>query len=347
VTVLGLLTLVAGIAVGPTVFFALSAMVNACLDYGSIAYCTDTQYGSPSRPLWTVGLLLGLVLVGFLVHAVLARRALLPLRDTAAVVRRLGPQNLAHRVRPVGAVDELHELSRDVDAMLDRVAVGFAGQRRFAANASHELRTPLAAQRTLVEVAVLKNPDNDPIDRLAGELLLINTRAEALIEGLLVLAESDRGLAGRVPVRLDELVAAVLDAHTDLAARHRVSVSRELAEHTVSGDPVLLERLLRNLVHNAVSYNRPGGTIRVEVGPHPPQLVVANTGDPVPAEAVAGLFEPFRRLATDRTAGRGGSGLGLAIVNSITTAHDGTITAAPGPDGGLTVEIALGSDGWR
>ncbi|MGH3166121.1 MAG: sensor histidine kinase, partial [Trebonia sp.] len=165
---------------------------------------------------------------------------------------------------------------------------------------------------------------------------------ENLIEGLLVLAESDRGLQGKVPARLDELAAEVIETHRELAAWHEVTLRPKLSETTVPCDPVLITRLIANLVSNAVKYNEPGGWVEIEVTGDP-AIVVRNSGAPVPAEAVPTLFEPFKRLGTDRVraAGRGGVGLGLAIVRSIVLAHQGTIRAHPRSGGGLNIEIAL------
>jgi signal transduction histidine kinase len=171
-------------------------------------------------------------------------------------------------------------------------------------------------------------------------LLRANERNEKLIEGLLVLAESDRGLQGREPVRLDRLAASVLDAHRDLAGRNKVVLRGDLAERVVPGDAVLLERLVGNLVSNAIAYNEPDGWVEVTVDADP-AITMTNTGQYVPAEALPSLFEPFRRLTGDRIDHAGGTGLGLAIVRSIVAAHNGTVQARSRPEGGLIVEITL------
>ena len=273
----------------------------------------------------------------------LAGWALRPLSATAETVRRLGPQNLGQRIRAEGAADTFKELADALDDALDRLASGYESQRRFAANASHELRTPLAVQRLLTEVAMEAPEAGDDLRKLGGQLLRTNERNEALIEGLLVLAESDRGLPGKVPLRLDELAGAVLDAHGELAAEHEVTLRRKLAGTWAAGDSVLLERLITNLVSNAIKYNEPGGWVEVEVTGEPagPTLTVRNTGPHVPAEMVPILFEPFRRLGVDRVRGRGGVGLGLAIVRSIVIAHEGTVRSRPRAGGGLELEIGL------
>jgi signal transduction histidine kinase len=263
-----------------------------------------------------------------------------PLSATAWSVGRFGPQNLGERIRLDGGADQLKELADALDDALDRLAAGYESQRRFAANASHELRTPLAVQRLLTEVAMEDPAAGQDLRRLGAQLLRIGERNEQLIEGLLALAESDRGIQGRVPVRLDELAGRVLDAHSELAETAGVTLRRKLAPILVPGDEVLLERLVANLVSNAIKYNEPGGWLEVEVAADP-ALTVRNSGEQVPPEAVPALFEPFRRLGTDRVQGRGGAGLGLAIVRSIVIAHEGTIRACPCQEGGLEVEIAL------
>ncbi|GAB3850441.1 ATP-binding protein [Micromonospora andamanensis] len=262
-----------------------------------------------------------------------------PVRDLAGPIAQVGPQNLGHRLRPRGN-DELARLARSIDAMMERIAAGYEGQRRFAANASHELRTPLAVQRTLIEVGMARSLTGEQLELLTGQLLETNERNERLIEGLLALSESDQGLRSRTPQRLDQLVTGVLAAYQDRITEAGVTVQSHLEPRMVMGERVLLERLVTNLVENAIKYNRPGGTLTVTVG-HNPALTVVNTGQVVPAEAVAGLFEPFRRLARDRTNQSGGAGLGLAIARSITQAHNGLISARPAEYGGLRVDVQL------
>ncbi|RLP96266.1 HAMP domain-containing sensor histidine kinase [Micromonospora sp. CV4] len=262
-----------------------------------------------------------------------------PVRDLAGPIEHLGPQNLGHRIRPRGS-DELARLARAIDEMMERVSAGYEGQRRFAANASHELRTPLAVQRTLIEVGMARSLTAEQLELLTGQLLETNERNERLIEGLLALSECEEGLRSRTPQRLDEIVTSVLTGYLDRARDAAVTIDSHLTPRVVVGERVLLERLVTNLVENGIKYNRRGGSLTVTVG-GTPALSVVNTGQPVPAEAVASLFEPFRRLARDRTSHGGGAGLGLAIARSITQAHEGIIAARPAEHGGLRVDVQL------
>lgn len=266
---------------------------------------------------------------------------LAPVRRVLPVIAQVGPQNLGHRIRPGRGRDEIKRLGRALDTMMNGIAAGYEGQRSFAANASHELRTPLALQRTLIEVGMAEPLTPEQSALLASQLLETNARNERLIEGLLVLSQADQGLTSHTPQHLDRIAAGVADGHARAAADADVKLTVDARPYPVGGDGVLLERLVRNLVHNAIKYNRPGGTVTVTVATTGPALLVENTGPMVPAEDVARLFEPFTRLATGRIDHSGGSGLGLTIARSIVQAHAGTITATARDDGGLRIAVSL------
>jgi signal transduction histidine kinase len=277
------------------------------------------------------------VLFGWL----MAGRALRPLHDITSAARRLEAGKLDRRINLDGPPDELKELADTFDGMLDRLAESFDSQKRFVANASHELRTPLAVQRTLIEVA-MADPEVAPeLRKLGTHLLHTNERSERMIEGLLILARSDRGLHARAPVRLDEVVASVVRATSAQAASAGVKVETRLRPRVVAGDPVLLERLVTNLVVNAITYNASSGWVYVEVRGDP-AIEIRNSGPVVPPEAVPTLFEPFRRVhGAERTGDTRNAGLGLSIVRSVAQAHGGYAEAQPGRRGGLTVLVRL------
>jgi signal transduction histidine kinase len=270
----------------------------------------------------------------------MAGRTLRPLHTITSTARRLEAGKLDQRINLDGPRDELKELADTFDGRLDRLAGTVDSQKRFVANASHELRTPLAVQRTLIEVA-LENPDAGPVlAKLGEQLLRTNERSERLIEGLLVLARSDRGLSARSPVRLDKVVRSVVKLTAEDAEAAGVRVETRLRARTVVGDAVLLERLVLNLVQNAISYNVQDGWVEVAIGATP-ALSVRNSGPTVADDSVAGLFEPFRRGKPDRTGAGEHSGLGLSIVRSVARAHSGDAAARANPNGGLTVEVRL------
>ncbi|HEY3735955.1 MAG TPA: HAMP domain-containing sensor histidine kinase [Jatrophihabitans sp.] len=270
----------------------------------------------------------------------LTRWALRPFREMGEAIAQFGPTSLGLRIGRARTGDESGQLAASIDTMLDRVAEGYEAQRHFAANASHELRTPLATQRALIEVSLANTLTPDQQHLLARQLLSTNERNESLIEGLLVLAETERGLMARTQVRLDVLAADAVALHRVAAEEAKLSVTTELEEAAVPGEPALLERMVANLVQNAIKYNEPGGWVRVEVR-FSGELIVANSGPAVSAEQVPALFEPFRRLGGERLEHSGGVGLGLTIVRSIVAAHHGTVTAAANGEGGLTVTVSL------
>ncbi|SOD74445.1 signal transduction histidine kinase [Jatrophihabitans sp. GAS493] len=263
-----------------------------------------------------------------------------PIRLLTESVSRMGIQNLSERNRMLPRRDEVVRLATAIDGLMDRVSDGYEGQRRFAANASHELRTPLAVQRALIEVGMSNEPTTEQLELLRRQLLDTNERSEQLMEGLLVLAETDRGLVETGPQRLDELARHVVDRHLASAQRAGVRLELRTVPRIVMGEAVLLERLIENLVQNAIKYNVRGGSVLVEVAADP-AIRVSNTGGILAEESVDGLFEPFRRARGDRLNHRTGAGLGLTIVRSVAQAHGGSSQARANPTGGLTIEVRL------
>lgn len=263
-----------------------------------------------------------------------------PIRQIADNVGRFGPTSLGLRLRATGPRDETRRLSEEIDAMLDRLAEGYEAQRRFASSASHELRTPLATQRALIEISLASALTPDQLELLSRQLLATNERNERLIDGLLTLAETERGLMARTPQRLDAIVQEAAASFAGAAAEAGVQLEVAVGPASVIGEAPLLERLVSNLVSNAIKYNAPDGRVEIVVAPDG-ALTVSNTGPAVPPEAVAGLFEPFRRMTGERLDHGGGVGLGLTIARSIVAAHGGSMHATANPGGGLTVTVRL------
>jgi signal transduction histidine kinase len=275
----------------------------------------------------------------------LAGRALRPLRQITATARRVADRTLHERIGLRGPDDEIKDLADTFDAMLERLDRAFDSQRRFVANASHELRTPLTINRALIEVA-LDEPHADPaMRRLGSHLLAVNQRHERLIDGLLTLASSEEHLATREPTDLADLAALAAAEVREAARTAGVQIRTTFAPAPVAGDPILLERLVHNLVDNAIRYNLPDRgwvTITTGVDGATTHLTVENPGPAIPADEIPDLFEPFhRRARTGGTPETDGAGLGLSIVRAIATAHGGNASAAPRPDGGLTVKVDL------
>jgi signal transduction histidine kinase len=276
---------------------------------------------------------------------VLVGRVLGPLQAVTATARRLSVESLDTRTGVRDARGEVAELAAGFDAMLDRLQAAFDAQRRFVANASHELRTPLSVLRTEVDVT-LADPaaDEAELRRMAEVVRDATRRADELIAGLLLLARTEGAELAEVrPVDLAEAAVPALAAVRAAAARRGLRVYVATAPAPTRGDRVLLERVVGNLLENAVRHNVDGGWVEVCSGTRDgcAELLVSSSGPVIPGDRVAELFEPFRRGPVARTAGTPGSGLGLSIVRAVVQAHGGRVHADPVPGGGLTVTVQL------
>jgi signal transduction histidine kinase len=301
-----------------------AAMVAQCKKGFSAAQFPRAFYLHELLQWSLVGLAVATLAAGLLGWAI-GRRILLPLHKVTGAARRASQEHLNERIRLGGRHDELKELADTFDDMLNRLDLAFASQRRFVANASHELRTPLTSVRTLIDVAMAKpTRTTEGLEVLVGLVRESVDQSEAIIDGLLTLARSDRGLTTRELVDLEAAAQDAIDQSRIAARSSEIVIEADLSAAPTLGDRVLVERLVANLVDNAVRYNVTGGSVQVKTGTDRDQsyLSVANTGPLVPETEVASLFEPFTRL--DRRVANGqGVGLGLSIVASVVTAHRG------------------------
>ena len=271
-----------------------------------------------------------------------AGRVLRPLRTITATAQEISEANLHRRLAMPGPRDELRQLADTIDGLLARLEGAFEAQRRFVANASHELRTPLTAVRALLEM-VLSDPSAnvETFRQTCHEVLQENEHQERLIDSLLILAQGQRGIVHPQTVELDAIATEVTDRLATEAAVRGVRIESSLEPAALAGEERLVERMVFNLVQNAIAHNTPPGWVRLSVGAEDGQAVlhVANSGPRVPREEVPRLLQPFQRLAGERVARPDGHGLGLSIVAAIAEAHGAVLDLQPGQDGGLDAEV--------
>ena len=273
----------------------------------------------------------------------IAGRMLRPLQEIAVAAQRASASTLHERIAMQGPDDELRKLADTFDAMLARLEAAFDAQRAFVADASHELRTPLAIMRTEVDVT-LADPQatGDDLRRMADTVRAAIVRSEDVIDRLLVLAESER-LVDTAALDLGALAAEVVRRRTPAAEARGLTFALALEPTPVEGDRALLERLIDNLVGNAVRYALPDSLVRVDTDRRPDGTVlrIANSGEVIGPDELPHLFERFYRRGTSRGRDSGGSGLGLAIVAAVADVHGGSYAAEAPAEGGLVVTVTL------
>ncbi|MEJ3744962.1 HAMP domain-containing sensor histidine kinase [Actinomycetes bacterium KLBMP 9797] len=275
-----------------------------------------------------------------------AGRFLRPLRAITATANAISAGNLHQRLNLGEPADELTELGRILDDLFARLQASFDAQRHFVANASHELRTPLAGLRTLLEVTLADpDADADTLRSACQEALALGAHQERLVQALLALATSERGLTRRDTLDLAHAATGALASRRDQATRRGINLTEHLAPAVTVGDPRLIESLIANLIDNAIRHNHPDGHIEIttQTTGAQPSLTITNSGPVIPDDQLQRLFQPFQRLATDRHSRRDGYGLGLAIVNAVAQAHHATVTTGARPEGGLAITVRFGN----
>jgi signal transduction histidine kinase len=306
--------------------------------------------GSPGPPDVTVhpsfaGSAVGLAVMGVIslvLGWLIAGRFLRPLRTITATARDISASNLNRRLGLPGR-NEFADLGETLDELFARLEASFESQRHFVANASHELRTPLTAQRALVQVA-LADPDAtvDTLRATGRDVLALGEAQESLIDALLTLAMSERGIERREPFDLAEIACGVLESRSGSSA---VRIGTALGRAPTAGDPQLVESLVANLVDNALRYNVPGGQVEIATGTAGDRAMISvrNSGPVVPPDHLDRLFEPFQQLGGQRVGD--GHGLGLAIVRAIAHAHGAALNPAARPEGGLDIQVSFPGPG--
>ena len=274
----------------------------------------------------------------------IAGRVLRPLRTITSTAREISARNLSQRLAVDGPDDEFRQLGQTLDGLFGRLEASFEAQRHFVANASHELRTPLTAEKTVLQVA-LADPEADAaaLRSACTTALQWAEQQEHLIDALLTLASSQRGIERWEPFDLADIARNAVLHHHQNAERRGIRIDAALSAAPATGDPALAESLITNLVGNAIRHNVDGGWVEIStaITDGRADLTVSNSGPLISPDEVDGLFQPFQRTGIRRTGGARGHGLGLAIVSAITSVHGAELTVAARPEGGLRITVSL------
>jgi len=311
---------------------------------GSIAVLDPNQRNADLRVLAFVSVV-ALAIMAVISIALgwwIAGRVLRPLRTITTAARDISATNLHRRLALDGPDDEFKELGDTFDGLLGRLEQSFQSQRQFVANASHELRTPLARLKTLVQVALADpNASLESLRAAHERVLASEEQLERLIEALLSLASSERALDRREPVDLATVTGEVIADRQPEIERRGLQLNATLDAARAEGNTQLLERLVANLLDNAIRHNIVGGRADVMTATTARGVVlsVANDGPVIGAEELDRLQRPFQRLGAERVNRGDGHGLGLSIVHAISCAHGAIVVVQSRPDGGLEVEV--------
>jgi signal transduction histidine kinase len=283
-----------------------------------------------------------LLVLGFGIISWFATRwSLKPVEQLTASVNAMSPDHLGERLPEPASDDEMAELVRTMNRLLERVGEARKRERRFAADASHELRTPITTARLNLEIAQA-NPTQESLAQAVEFTLIEVGRLETLARDLLELNRLDqsRVRANATEIDLRELV------HTEVGHRQKklpqLSFEIDAPQSTaVFGVTTLLVRVVRNLLENAERHARSCISVRVVSLKDSVSLTIYNDGPPIALEDRRRVFEPFTRLDEARSRQDGGSGLGLAIAADVIAAHGGTIAVIDDPRGGAAFEVVI------
>ena len=271
----------------------------------------------------------------------LARQALGPIRQVRDAAAEITGKNLNRRVPEPGTRDEVEDLARTLNGMLERLENSFETQRRFTADASHELRTPVTAIAGHASYLLRRtNPTEGQRESLEA-ITSLSTRLGRLIGDLLDLARADAGFG--VEPQDTSLVALAEDVHLEVAAiagntEIEILGSRELR---VSVDPHRFRQVIRNLVQNALKAGSSHVTVSVTKQLDHVSISVSDNGSGIAPEHLSKLFDRFYRVDSSRDRGAGGSGLGLSIVKWIVEAHHGELRVTSTLGTGSRFEVVL------
>ncbi len=273
-------------------------------------------------------------------------KVLSPIKEITRAARRISSENLHERLEIKNPDDELGELAKTFNDMIERLEKSFSRIKEFSADASHELKTPLTTLKGEIEVALLRDRSKEEYREILRSALEEIDRLTKVVNGLLTISKGEMGkiLLEKKEVRLEEIVADVVSQTYHIMEEKGLDFSMDKkGDDRVIGDRNLLKQLFFNLIDNAIKYNNFGGSIRVFIEGRNGEVSVRikDTGIGIPREEIPKIFEKFYRVDKSRSREIGGAGLGLSIVKWIVDAHGGKIEVESEVGKGTTFEVLL------
>lgn len=285
-----------------------------------------------------------LILAGSLIGFFVASRALRPVHDLAQAAERISGTNLSLRIPPRRSGDEIENLTRTFNNMVERLESSFEMTRRFSIDVSHELRTPLTAIRGQLEVSLFTAHSAEQYREAIITALEDVERLSQTVRAMLLLSQAESGQLAlqKAPLDLVKEVEDIVDQFQIPAEEAELTLRAEVAGPCwIDGDRIQIGRLISNLLSNAVKYTKPGGSVTARLGTEGEEAIfeVEDTGVGIPAEALPHVFDRFYRVPGQRE--KQGLGLGLSFVAWIVKAHNGQIDVDSEPGRGTKFKIRL------
>lgn len=285
-----------------------------------------------------------LLLLTFVVGWFMAGRALMPVNELADAAQRISGSSLHLRIPPRQANDELDRLIDAFNKMMERLSENFEQIRRFSTDVSHELRTPITIIRGQLEVALMTaHSEDDFRDAIANALEDVD-RLSNIVRALLLLSQAETGQLSlqQQPVNLTEVVEELVEQFGATATESRLTLESDLAPALhIRGDRTQMDRLVTNMLANAIKYTPAGGKVRVRLHTDGDSVILtfADTGKGIPADSLPHIFDRFYRVPGEDP--NKGLGLGLSFVSWIVKAHRGHIDVSSEVGRGTTFTITL------
>lgn len=272
-----------------------------------------------------------------------AGRALKPVTDLSKEIEEINENNLFRQVQVPLSKDEVARLSISFNRMIRKLEKSFLAHKHFSANAAHELKTPLAAMLARIEVVQLGDPPSLEEYKEALEDTRCNAeRLNALVHDLLRM-NADMNRSACVTFAAKELFQTILSEHDTEIQIKPIHIEFHLEDVPIYGERNLLHRAFSNILHNAIKYNKPNGSIRITGVRHSDttRITIADTGIGIPKDQMDKIFEPFYCVDKSRSRALGGNGLGLSITKAVIDKHGGSIQVQSEAGVATTFEVQL------